>query len=86
MSDLRRSAVTKNEVLVHTRLAEGLLPVQGDRVQLQQVILNLLLNAAEAMGAVEAGSTAAAHLWLPGIYTLPEFIWGISGYNRSTGG
>src|SRR3984893_5552247 len=52
---LGRSAITKNEVLVQTRLAEGLFPVQGDRVQLQQVILNLVLKAVEAMGAVEAG-------------------------------
>ena len=40
---------------VQTLLAEGLAPVQGDRVQLQQVVLNLILNAVEAMGAVEAG-------------------------------
>jgi PAS domain S-box-containing protein len=53
---LGRSAITKNEVLVQTRLAEGLSPVQGDRVQLQQVILNLVLNAVEAMGAIEAGA------------------------------
>jgi PAS domain S-box-containing protein len=52
---LGRSAITKNGVLVQTRLAEGLSPVQGDRVQLQQVILNLVLNAVEAMGAVETG-------------------------------
>jgi PAS domain S-box-containing protein len=52
---LGRSAIAKNAVLVQTRLAEGLFPVQGDRVQLQQVILNLLLNAVEAMGVVEAG-------------------------------
>jgi PAS domain S-box-containing protein len=52
---LGRSAITKNEVMVQTRLAEGLFPVQGDRVQLQQVTLNLVLNAVEAMGAVEAG-------------------------------
>jgi signal transduction histidine kinase len=32
-----------------------LFPVQGDRVQLQQVVLNLILNAVEAMGSVEAG-------------------------------
>jgi signal transduction histidine kinase len=32
-----------------------LAPVQGDRVQLQQVVLNLILNAVEAMGSVEAG-------------------------------
>jgi PAS domain S-box-containing protein len=52
---LGRSAISKNEVVVQTRLAEGLFPVQGDRVQLQQVILNLVLNAVEAMGVVEAG-------------------------------
>jgi hypothetical protein len=52
---LGRSAIAKNEVLVQTHLAEGVFPVQGDRVQLQQVILNLVLNAVEAMGALEAG-------------------------------
>jgi signal transduction histidine kinase len=34
---------------------EALLPVKGDRVQLQQVVLNLILNAVEAMSTVEAG-------------------------------
>ena len=51
---LGRSAVIKNGVSVQTRLSEGLFPVHGDRVQLQQVVLNLLLNAVEAMGSVEA--------------------------------
>jgi signal transduction histidine kinase len=51
---LGRSAITKNGVLVQTRLAQGLSPVQGDRVQVQQVILNLVLNAVEAMGSAEA--------------------------------
>jgi PAS domain S-box-containing protein len=51
---LGRSAITKNRVWVQTRLSEGLFPVHGDRVQLQQVVLNLLLNAVEAMGSVEA--------------------------------
>jgi PAS domain S-box-containing protein len=52
---LARSAVTNNGVSVQTRLTEGLAPVQGDRVQLQQVVLNLILNAVEAMSTVEAG-------------------------------
>jgi len=33
-------------------LAVGLLPVLGDRVQLQQVILNLIMNGIEAMSSV----------------------------------
>jgi PAS domain S-box-containing protein len=52
---LARSVVIRNGVSVQTRLADGLLPIHGDRVQLQQVILNLILNAVEAMGSVEAG-------------------------------
>jgi C4-dicarboxylate-specific signal transduction histidine kinase len=52
---LARSAILKNGASVQTRLADGLFSVQGDRVQLQQVLLNLILNAAEAMGSVEEG-------------------------------
>jgi PAS domain S-box-containing protein len=51
---LGRTAITKNRVWVQTRLSQGLFPVHGDRIQLQQVVLNLLLNAVEAMGSVEA--------------------------------
>jgi signal transduction histidine kinase len=40
-------------VVLRLELAERLPMVAGDRVQLQQVILNLLLNARDAMGAVE---------------------------------
>jgi PAS domain S-box-containing protein len=50
---LARSVTIRNGVSVQTRLAEGLLSVLGDRVQLQQVLLNLILNAAEAMGSME---------------------------------
>src|SRR5262249_23177877 len=53
---LARSTTIRNGVSVQTRLADGLLPVQGDRVQLQQVVLNLILNAVEAMGSVEIGA------------------------------
>jgi NO-binding membrane sensor protein with MHYT domain len=49
---LTRGEVMKNGVSVQTQLAEGLPLVQGDRVQLQQVILNLVINAVEAMSGV----------------------------------
>lgn len=52
---LARSAITTNGVSVQTRLSEALVPIDGDRVQLQQVMLNLILNAVEAMSRVEAG-------------------------------
>jgi PAS domain S-box-containing protein len=51
-----RSAIADNKVSVQTRLAEGTLAIHGDRVQLQQVLLNLILNAVEAMDSVEAGA------------------------------
>src|SRR5262249_39003444 len=48
--------VVKNCVSVRMQLAEGLPLLQGDRVQLQQVILNLIMNAIEAMSGVREGS------------------------------
>jgi signal transduction histidine kinase len=53
--ELTRSEATKNGVLVRTELAESLPLVRGDRVELQQVILNLVLNAGEAMSAFAEG-------------------------------
>jgi PAS domain S-box-containing protein len=46
---LTRTEAANNNVSVRTQLAEGLPRVQGDRVQLQQVLLNLIINAIEAM-------------------------------------
>jgi len=50
---LSLSELERNKVIVRTELAGELPPVQGDRVQLQQVILNLFLNASDAMSGVE---------------------------------
>ncbi len=49
--ELTRGEAVKNRVSVRMELAEGLPPILGDRVQLQQVILNLILNGIEAMSA-----------------------------------
>ena len=46
---LTRTEAVNNSVSVRTQLAAGLPRVQGDRVQLQQVLLNLIINAIEAM-------------------------------------
>ncbi len=42
----------RNKVVIRTKFADGLSPVLGDRVQLQQVLLNLLINAIESMSSV----------------------------------
>ena len=47
--ELTSSEAIKNGISVKIELVEGLPPVLGDRVQLQQVILNLVVNAVEAM-------------------------------------
>jgi PAS domain S-box-containing protein len=49
---LTSSDLQRNRVILRSDLADALPPILGDRVQLQQVILNLLLNAAEAMSGV----------------------------------
>jgi PAS domain S-box-containing protein len=43
----------RNSVVIRTQFADDLSPVFGDRVQLQQVLLNLVINAMEAMSSVE---------------------------------
>ncbi len=53
---LTRGEAVKNGVSVQTQLAEGLPLIQGDRVQVQQVILNLIINAVQAMSGVSGGS------------------------------
>nr|WP_233287105.1 AAA family ATPase [Bradyrhizobium oropedii] len=53
---MMQSTIAKNRIVVRAHLMDGLVPIWGDRVQLQQVLLNLALNAAEAMGSVEEGT------------------------------
>jgi PAS domain S-box-containing protein len=53
--ELTRGEAVKNGISVQTELADGLPFIQGDRVQLQQVILNLIINAVEAMSGVGEG-------------------------------
>jgi PAS domain S-box-containing protein len=51
--EFTRGELVKNRVSVHAELAESLPLVRGDRVELQQVILNLVINGIEAMQSVE---------------------------------
>ena len=51
---LIRNELRQNRVTMDLHLASGLPPVLGDRVQLQQVILNLIMNAVEAMSGADA--------------------------------
>jgi PAS domain S-box-containing protein len=50
---LTQSEVRRNKVALRMELAADLPAVMGDRVQLQQVLMNLILNAVEAMDTVE---------------------------------
>ena len=52
---LTRSEVHRNRVALQTPLLSDLPPISGDRIQLQQVILNLIINAIEAMSGVSEG-------------------------------
>jgi C4-dicarboxylate-specific signal transduction histidine kinase len=55
--DLGRGTLQKHGVAVQTEQNDQLPQVSGNRVQLQQVLLNLITNGAEAMAAVEGPRT-----------------------------
>jgi signal transduction histidine kinase len=52
---LAQSELQRNRVSLQTQLASDLPLISGDRIQLQQVMFNLLMNAIEAMSGVEEG-------------------------------
>jgi len=47
--ELMRREIADHGAALRTRLAPGLPPVAGDRIQLQQVLINLMVNAIQAM-------------------------------------
>jgi PAS domain S-box-containing protein len=53
---LTRAPISEHRVLVTMQLSDGLPRILGDRVQLQQVILNLIMNAIESLSGVSEGS------------------------------
>jgi PAS domain S-box-containing protein len=55
---LTRGELLRNGVSLQRELSGELPPIRGDRVQLQQVIMNLVMNAIEAMSNLEEGRRA----------------------------
>jgi PAS domain S-box-containing protein len=53
VTTLLRSELQRSRVILREELGDEIPPVTGDRVQLQQVILNLLRNASEAMSSID---------------------------------
>ena len=53
---LTHAAMSEKGVSAKLQLVEGLPPILGDKVQLQQVILNMVMNAIDAMSQVSEGS------------------------------
>jgi PAS domain S-box-containing protein len=53
--ELTRAELSDHGVLLQTELAQGLPLIRGDRVQLQQVMMNLIVNAIEAMCEMSDG-------------------------------
>jgi signal transduction histidine kinase len=73
--ELTRGEALKNGVSVKTGFTKGLPIITGDRVQLQQVVLNLILNALQAMG--EAGEDARRMLITTSQTELNELYIGV---------
>jgi signal transduction histidine kinase len=52
---LTKNEFEKNKILLQTRLADDLPRVHGDRIELQQVMLNLIINSIDALSVVREG-------------------------------
>jgi C4-dicarboxylate-specific signal transduction histidine kinase len=65
---LANRELLSRQVVVRTEFAEDLPLVQGDRIELQQVLLNLVMNAAEAMSS----SDGSRHLVICAGRSAPE--------------
>ena len=76
---LSRSELLRHGVSLKSQLAPALPAVEGDRTQLQQVILNLILNAVEAMRGVDEGTRQLR------ISTETEAVGGVLVTVRDTG-
>jgi PAS domain S-box-containing protein len=70
--ELARGQAAKHGIAMQAVLGEHLPPVLGDRVQLQQVVINLIVNAVEAMSAMSEGPRALL------ISTAADFSQGVS--------
>ena len=55
MIEFTRGQMIKSGTSLHTQLPNGLPLIEGDRVELQQVLLNLIMNALEAMNSISEG-------------------------------
>lgn len=53
---LTHNEIVRNNVFLRTQLTENLPLIEGDRIQLQQVLMNLILNAIEAMSDLDGGA------------------------------
>jgi signal transduction histidine kinase len=59
---LTRSEMLRHDISLQTQLAKGLPLILGDRIQMQQVILNLIINAVDAMSGASGVSEGAREL------------------------
>jgi PAS domain S-box-containing protein len=81
MAELLASSVAKGAVL-EQRLAPGLPPIEGDATELRQVVMNLILNASDALGegqgtiGVATGTTEADRAYLAAAYLNDDLLPG----------